>query len=151
MSERTATLLFDDEYYDGQLVRTIGKAGVGLADVGEGGGHGPRGWQARPRPLVRRVVGAGPRGPGMGRDGRRPGERARGGYLHAAEYHRQSYFFLRHDPTDPRLLDACARHVDAFLPAVPLLATHVERLRFAVGDTALAFAGQRRTPPGNAR
>ena len=35
MSERAATLLLDDEYYDGQPIGPIAKAVLGLADVGE--------------------------------------------------------------------------------------------------------------------
>ncbi|BBY30213.1 alpha/beta hydrolase family protein [Mycolicibacterium sediminis] len=46
---------------------------------------------------------------------------ARKAYLRAAEYWRQSFFFIRHDITDERLLRAWREHRAAFRAALPLL------------------------------
>jgi dienelactone hydrolase len=43
------------------------------------------------------------------------------GYLRSAEYFRQSYFFLRHNLTDPRVQDGYARQRDMFRAALPFL------------------------------
>ncbi|HZC39890.1 MAG TPA: alpha/beta fold hydrolase [Streptosporangiaceae bacterium] len=48
------------------------------------------------------------------------------GYLRAAEYWRQSYFFLRHDLADDRVREAYQQQRDAFGRAAPLLAARAE-------------------------
>lgn len=148
MGDHPASLIFHDEFYDGQLVRTLAKAATGLADVGEAvataraiGKADPdrwyTGWSERARAVQERAAGATDR---VG---------ARAAYLRASEYHRQSFFFLRHDLTDARLLDAYSGHVDAFRSAVPLLDVHVERLELALDDTTKVegwFLAPRDTP-----
>jgi hypothetical protein len=49
-----------------------------------------------------------------------------GAYLRASEYRRQSYFFLRHDLRDARLLAAYRAHVENFQSAMALLNHPVE-------------------------
>lgn len=46
---------------------------------------------------------------------------ARDGYLRAAEYYRQAYFFLRSNISDARLLEAYRAHCASFANAVPLM------------------------------
>jgi hypothetical protein len=48
------------------------------------------------------------------------------GYLRAAEYHRQSYFFVRHDLADRRVHSGYDAQRDAFRLALPLLSFHAE-------------------------
>ena len=62
---------------------------------------------------------------------------ARSAYLRAAEYYRQSYFFLRSDLTDPSLQRAYAAQVAAFGAAAPLLDLHVETLAVPYAGTTL--------------
>jgi cephalosporin-C deacetylase-like acetyl esterase len=134
MNDHAPTLVFRDEYYDGQLVRTLAKAAAGLADVGEaiataravGKPDVERwytAWSERARAVEERAAKTG------------DPVSARGAYLRASEYHRQSYFFLRHDLTDARLLEAYRSHVGTFGSAVPLLDMQVEPLEFALDDT----------------
>jgi hypothetical protein len=101
----TALRLFSNEFYDGQLERTLAAAYADAADLGEAFAvarriHRPtpdrwyNAWSQRARAVTSRAD-----------DLTRSGQRnsARGAYLRASEYHRQSYFFLRHDLRDPRL------------------------------------------------
>jgi dienelactone hydrolase len=48
------------------------------------------------------------------------------GYLRAAEYHRQAYFFLRHDLADRRVQSGYDAQREAFRLALPLLSFHAE-------------------------
>ena len=48
------------------------------------------------------------------------------GYLRSAEYHRQSYFFLRHDLADDRVASGYYQQREMFRAAIPLLAFAVE-------------------------
>ena len=135
MSDKSATLIFHDESYDGQLARTLAKAGTGMADIGEVvataraiGKPDPdrwyTAWSERARTVQDRATTTA------------DAVSARGAYLRASEYHRQSYFFLRHDLTDTRLLEAYRSHVEAFRCALPLLAVRAEPLRIPFGDAS---------------
>jgi hypothetical protein len=127
-------LVFDDEFYEGQLERTLATAGAGLCDLGEAvstarsiGNPSPdrwfEAWCARAEATCRIAEAAGDRAG------------ARSAYLRASEYYRQAYFFLRHDPADERLLAAYGKHVETFRMAVTLLDAHVEQLAIPFGDT----------------
>jgi len=48
------------------------------------------------------------------------------GYLRSSDYHRQAYFFLRHDRTDPRVRSGFEKQRDMFRAALPLLSFPVE-------------------------
>ena len=73
---------------------------------------------------------------------------ARAAYLRASEYHRQSYFFLRHDLGDPRLRAAHRAHVETFqsamelmnhpaeTAAIPYAGTHLKGYFFAPDNSA---------------
>jgi hypothetical protein len=97
--------VFTAEYYDGQMKRTMAAAYVDAADFGEALAvarrirrpnpqRWHRAWSERARTVAARAD-----------ESLRSGElaSARTAFLRASEYHRQSYFFLRHDLADPRL------------------------------------------------
>ncbi len=59
------------------------------------------------------------------------------GFLRAAEYHRQSYFFLRHDLADRRVQSGYDAQREAFRLALPLLAFHAEVVSIPFGPAPL--------------
>jgi len=98
----TALRSFSDEFYDGQLERTLAAAYADAADLGEAFAvarriHRPtpdrwhKAWSERARAVASRAD-------DLAQSGER--ESARAAYLRASEYYRQSYFFLRHDLRD---------------------------------------------------
>ena len=116
-------LYLDDESFDGQLQRTVGKADAGMANVGEclaiaeqvtSGDRDSwyRAWSEFAATLVAR-----------GDEARAAGHAvsARNVYLRAAEYFRQAFFFHREDLDAPKLRDAFAASVAAFRSALELL------------------------------
>jgi hypothetical protein len=144
-------LVFDDEFYEGQLERTLATAGAGLCDLGEAvstarsiGNPSPDRWfEAWCARAPARTAGSRRGAPARRRPAVSPrprGDRAgtRSAYLRASEYYRQAYFFLRHDPADERLLAAYGKHVETFRMAVTLLDAHVEQLAIPFGDTTLS-------------
>lgn len=125
---RIPTLVLDNDSYDGQLQRTLAASYVGMADLGESvavarrvGKADPDRWYAEwfaQADRCRETAGSATTVPIR-----------RGAYLRASEYYRQACFFIRHDPTATRLLDAYRRHVEMFEAAVPLLDAPVTPLR----------------------
>lgn len=121
------TILFRDDMYDGQLARTLSNAYSGLADLGEAFAAAravkhaePSAWYSAWHAMAEHTEGlaeriADPVGSASAR-------------LRASEYHRQSYFFLRHDIADPRLQNGFRAHVENFAAALPHLGVHAERL-----------------------
>jgi hypothetical protein len=116
-------LFFEDEGFDGQLQRSVGKADSGMANVGEcltiaaqitPGDRDSwyRAWAAFGSRLVEQADAA-----------RDAGHRvsARGAYLRAAEYFRQAFFFHRDDLDGVELRAAYPASVQAFRAALPLL------------------------------
>jgi hypothetical protein len=116
-------LYFEDEGFDGQLQRSVGKADLGMANVGEclaiaaqitAGDRDSwyRGWMGFASRLVERADIA-----------RAAGHRAsaRGAYLRASEYFRQAFFFHRDDLDGAELRTAYPASVQAFRAALPLL------------------------------
>lgn len=123
----THHLFFSNELYDGQLERTLAAVYAGMADLGEAfaaatqvGKPTPDSWYDAwsARAAVAEAQAAATDQPAGRRDA----------LLRASEYHRQSYFFLRHNLDDPRLPTAYQAHVDAFRAALPLLRWHTEEL-----------------------
>ena len=116
-------LFFEDEAFDGQLQRSVGKADSGMANVGEcltiaaqitPGDRDSwyRAWMAFGSRLAEQADAA-----------RDAGHRvsARGAYLRAAEYLRQAFFFHRDDLDGAELRAAYPASVQAFRAALPLL------------------------------
>jgi len=116
-------LFFDDQNFDGQLQRSIGKADAGMANVGEcltiagqitGGDRDSwyRAWSTFGLKLVEQAdiaLAAGHR------------VSARSTYLRAAEYLRQAFFFHRENLDGKELRLAYGASVAAFRKALPLL------------------------------
>ena len=123
-------LYFDDEDFDGQLQRSVGKADSGMANVGEclaiagqitAGDRDSwyRAWSGFAGRLVR-----------QGQAALASGHRAsaRGVLLRAAEYYRQAFFYHRDNLDGQELRAAYGSSVKAFRAALPLLDHHAEVL-----------------------
>lgn len=136
-------LYFDDEGFDGQLQRSVGKADSGMANVGEclaiaaqitpGDRHS---WYLAWSALAARLRAQGDAAGAAGHT-----VSARGAYLRAAEYFRQAFFFHRDDLDSEELRAAYPASVQAFRAALPLLGHPARVLSGAV-------AGYLFTPPG---
>ena len=116
-------LYFDDQNFDGQLQRSVGKCDLGMANVGEclyiasqitPGDRDSwyRQWSAFADKLVRQADTALAAGHTVS---------ARGRYLRAAEYYRQAFFWHRDNLDAAELQTAYAASVQAFRNALPLL------------------------------
>lgn len=108
--------LFSNDDFDGNFDRTLYGAYYGTADLGEAFATGRAigkptsdSWHQHWRERADQVRGDADTSKANGHR-----VSARDGYLRAGEYYRQSYFFLRHDPTDSRLLDAFGAHRETF-------------------------------------
>jgi hypothetical protein len=126
--------LHDDADMDAQLVRTMIGAYVGAADLGESiatarsveaGDYD--GWYAAWDRAAAAAQLAADRAAARGLAGL-----AGPGYLRAAEYRRQSYFFLRHDLSDERVQSGYRDHRSLFRRAL-------EFLPFAVEPVSIPF------------
>ncbi len=119
-------LYFDDQDFDGQLQRSVGKAGSGMANVGEclaiaeqitAGDRDSwyHAWSGFADRLVQ-----------QGQIALTAGHRAsaRGVLLRAAEYYRQAFFYHRDDLDGEELRSAYGASVQAFQAALPLLDDH---------------------------
>jgi pimeloyl-ACP methyl ester carboxylesterase len=123
-------LYFDDEDFDGQLQRSVGKADSGMANVGEClaiAGQITAGdrdsWYGAWSDFAGRLA-------EQGRTALASGHRAsaRSVLLRAAEYYRQSFFYHRDDLDGAELRTAYRSSVKAFQDALPLLEYHAEVL-----------------------
>ena len=135
-------LYFDDENFDGQLQRSVGKADSGMANVGEclaiAGQITPgdrdswyRAWSGFAGRLAE-----------QGQTALAAGHRVSAGsvLLRAAEYFRQAFFFHRDNLDGAELRTAYASSVQAFRDALPLLDHRAEVL-------ADGLSGYLFTPP----
>jgi pimeloyl-ACP methyl ester carboxylesterase len=115
-------LYFDDEAFDGQLQRSVGKVGSGMANVGEclaiaeqiTGGDRDSWYRAWSDFAVRLAA----QGAAASDAGHRVS--ARTALLRAAEYFRQAFFFHREDLDGQELRAAYPAGVAAFRSALPL-------------------------------
>ncbi len=136
-------LYFDDEGFDGQLQRTVGKCDAGMANVGEclyiasritGGDRDSwyAEWSAFADGLVTQAAAAEQAGHAVSAASLR---------LRATEYYRQAFFWHRDDLDGKELTTAYRASVDAFHRALP----HLPRPgRVVEGDTP----GYLFAPPG---
>jgi hypothetical protein len=113
-------LYFDDVAFDGQLQRSVGKAGSGMANVGECLAiaqqitPGDRdSWYRAWSDFGARLVSQGDAAAKTGHT-----VSARGAYLRAAEYFRQAFFFHREDLDAKELRDGYSASVRAFRSAM---------------------------------
>lgn len=127
-------LYFDDEGFDGQLQRSVGKADSGVANVGEcltiasqitPGDRDSwyRAWTAFATRLTEQADAAVKAGNNVS---------ARGAYLRACEYFRQAFFFHRDDLDGTELRTAYPASVQAFRAALPLLSHPAQVLSGAI-------------------
>lgn len=138
-------LYFDDEGFDGELQRSVGKADSGMANVGEclaiasqitPGDRDSwyQAWTAFGTRLKEQADAALKAGNKVS---------ARGAYLRACEYFRQAFFYHRDDLNGTELRTAYPASVQAFRAALPLLSHPCQVLSGALSGYLL-------TPPGPA-
>ncbi len=120
--------LHDDADMDAQLARTLIGAYMGAADLGEATATAQRvlagdydSWYAEWSQTSARAQDAADRATHRGL-----GALAASGYLRAAEYRRQSYFFLRHDLADKRVQTGYVEQRELFRRALPHVPFHIE-------------------------
>jgi dienelactone hydrolase len=135
-------LYFDDEGYDGQLQRSVGKADSGMANAGECLAIAEQITAGDRQSWYRAWTAFGTRLKAQGDAALAAGHAvsARGAYLRAAEYFRQAFFFHRDDLDSDELLAAYPASVRAFRAALPLL-SHPARV-------LPGFPGYLFMPPG---
>jgi Alpha/beta hydrolase family len=123
-------LYFDDENFDGQLQRSIGKADSGMANVGEcleiaqqitPGDRDSwyEAWSGFADSLVQQGQAALTAGHQVS---------ARSSFIRASEYYRQAFFFHRDNLDGKELRTAYGASVKALQDALPLLDYHAEAL-----------------------
>ena len=132
-------LLLNDDLLDAQLVRAVGAAGYGGADLGEciaaarrlderDLGSWYEEWTATATAVARlaeQKVAAGNR------------ESARLAFLRACTYHRTAGVMLLGEPLDQRLVSAYRAQADMFAAALDLMELPVERIEIPVGNIRL--------------
>ena len=128
-----------DELLDAQLLRTLGAAAAGGADIGEClataarlDGTDPDRWYREWTALAERVLAATERDLD---DGNRVS--AQGGFLRAANYFRTAGVMLIGAPLDQRLVESNRRHTDMFRRGASLLPTPPETLAIPYETTTL--------------
>ena len=123
-------LYFDDQDFDGQLQRSVGKADSGMANVGECLAMAEQitpgdreSWYQSWSAFAGRLV-------EQGQTALTSGHRvsARSLFVRATEYYRQAFFFHRDDLDGKELRTAYGLSVKAFREALPLLDYHAEAL-----------------------
>jgi hypothetical protein len=123
-------LYFDDESFDGQLQRTVGKADSGMANIGECLSIAQQVVPGDRDSWYRAWSGFADRLAAQGREAlasKHPVS-ARNALLRAAEYYRQAFFFHRDDLDGRELTSAYRSSVEAFRAALPLLGHYGEIL-----------------------
>ena len=132
-------LVFEDQTFSFELIRTIGYAPYGGADIGECLVTASRirqgdfeSWHEQWSKTARRVH-------ALADDALQQGKRvsAREAYLRASNYYRTAEFFLHGNPPDPRILSTWANSRATFRQAVKLLDTPVEEVLIPYEGTAL--------------
>lgn len=134
------SLVFADDTFGFELLRTIGHTVAGAADIGEclaAAGRMTDGdvdsWYREWLALAERVSREAETSTASGHH-----VSARSGFLRASNYFRAAEFFLHEDPDDPRILSTWRDSRDAFARAVPLLPHPAEAVAIPYEDTMLA-------------
>lgn len=138
---QASTVLFKNEFYDGQFVRSLYLPDSETCDIGEVFETGRTiaerdvspdswytGWNERAKDVETSIGSL---------DATADPASTRAAWLRASEYYRQAYFFLRHDLGDPRLIEAHASHVRCFQQALPLMDCSVTAGRVPFESTTL--------------
>ena len=132
-------LVFEDQTFSFEFLRTLGYAPYGGADIGEclvTTSHIREGdfesWHEQWSKTARRVH-------ALADDALHHGKRvsAREAYLRASNYYRTAEFFLHGNPLDPRLLSTWGNSRTTFRQAVKLMDTPVEEVLIPYEGTAL--------------
>jgi pimeloyl-ACP methyl ester carboxylesterase len=123
-------MIFKDELFQAQWLRTAGHASYGGADLGEClaiagriSEPDPVSWYEAWADAAQRLFDAAEASLGEGRV-----VSARSGYLRASNYWRAAYTFMMSAPVDPRVPDAYRRQRAAFEAAVALMTPSAERI-----------------------
>jgi hypothetical protein len=123
-------LYFDDQDFDGQLQRSVGKADSGMANVGECLAIAEQITPGDRDSWYRAWSGFATHLAEQGQAALAAGHRvsARSAWLRAAEYFRQAFFYHRDNLDGEELKAAYSSSVKAFRDALPLLDHHAEVL-----------------------
>lgn len=121
------SLLFKTPEFNRQLLRTIGKASLGGADIGECfatafqiKGCDFERWYTQWNTLANRIF-----NDAQSSENKGYYVSALSGYLRATEYYRQAEFFLREHLDDPRIIESADRISESFRKAIPFLPYYV--------------------------
>ncbi|BCG57524.1 alpha/beta hydrolase family protein [Paenibacillus sp. URB8-2] len=133
-------LIFNDEAFSFELLRTVSYAPYGGADIGECLVTASRivegdfeSWHKEWFRVAERVH-------ALGDEALAAGQRigAREAYLRASNYYRTSEFFLHGSPEDPRMLSTWKLSRDTFRQAAKLMDTKVEQVSIPYEGTTLS-------------
>jgi dienelactone hydrolase len=137
---RRMKLVFADDTFSFELLRTIGHAPYGAADIGECLATASRiddgdvdSWHREWLRTADRACGGADTSAAGGH-----AVSARGAYLRASNYYRAAEFFLHEDPDDPRILATWGASRDAFTRAAALLPHPAEAIEIPYEGTTLA-------------
>lgn len=141
-------LYFDDEDFDGQLQRSVGKADSGMANVGECLAVAEQITAGDRDSWYHAWSGFGSQLVEQGHRALKAGHRAtaRSALLRATEYYRQAFFYHRDDLDGEELRTAYGLSVKAFRAALPLLDYHAEVLTGGVSGYLFAATADVRRP-----
>lgn len=123
----SSQLLFEYPEFNAQLLRTLGKASVGGADIGEcfaiasqikDGDY--QSWYSHWLQLANGIFQE-----AQNSENNEHYVSALSGYLRAAEYYRQAEWFLRSNLEDPRIVECSEHLIEAFRRAIPFLPYYI--------------------------
>jgi predicted alpha/beta-fold hydrolase len=132
-------ILFDDPFFDGQLLRALGYVYYGGADISECMTTARRitdgdfeSWYTEWYRTAERVYAEAEASRAAGHS-----VSARQGYLRSSNYFRTSSIVLFGTPVDPRLVEAFDRQTEAFRKAASLFSLPVEFIQIPYEDTTM--------------
>jgi alpha-beta hydrolase superfamily lysophospholipase len=132
-------VLFDNPEYDGQLLRALGYAYYGGADIGECLSTARRIPDGDDDTWYREWWATAERIEAVARTSHAAGHlvSAREAYLRASNYYRTAYIFLYRSPIDPRAVAALELHRETFRQFAALLSPPAEVVAIPYEDTTL--------------
>ena len=132
-------IFFNNELFDGQLLRAVAHTYYGGADLGECLATANRINEGDTESWYQEWTKTAERLYKLGQESLATGSRvsAREAFLRSANYFRTAYIFMMKEPVDPRLVEAYDRQTEAFRQATALFATPVETVQIPYEDTTL--------------
>lgn len=132
-------MLFSDELYDGQLLRTVGHCTYGGAELGECWAAASEVRPGDRESWYRAWTKLADRATAAAEVSRRAGRRASAmrAFLRASNYYRNAYIFHLEAPLPTLVRDAYRRHREAFAGAAALMPRPAERLAIPFEGDAL--------------